>query len=129
MKTLFLVRHAKSSWSDPTLADRERPLADRGRRAARRMGRRLAKRKVHPDLMLSSPAVRALKTARIIARRLHHPRWQIVVDAALYAGAMTDLLRAVRGLQSRYARVMLFAHNPEITALARAKASSPLSKQ
>lgn len=119
MKTLFLVRHAKSSWSDPTLADRERPLAGRGRRAARKMGRRLAKRKVRPDLMVSSPATRALRTARIMARKLHYPPRQITVNDRLYACTFASLLRTVRTLRNRYRRVMLFGHNPQITDLAR----------
>jgi len=62
MKTLFLIRHAKSSWGDAALPDKDRPLNDRGRRDAPKMGERLAKRDVKPDLILSSPAVRALKT-------------------------------------------------------------------
>jgi phosphohistidine phosphatase len=94
-------------------------LAARGRRAARQMGRRLAKRKAHPSLMLSSPAVRALKTARIMARKLHYPSRRIAVDAGLYACTMAELLRAVQALDKRHSRVMLFGHNPEMTGLAR----------
>jgi len=67
--TLFLVRHAKSSWDDVTLPDKERPLADRGKRDAPMMGKRLAKRQVRPDLILSNPARRALSTAGIIEQR------------------------------------------------------------
>src|SRR5437763_1654347 len=78
MKTLFLIRHAKSSWPDPALPDKDRPLGDRGRRDARKMGKRLAKRDVKPDLILSSPARRALKTARIIAKKLDYKRKDIV---------------------------------------------------
>ena len=118
MRTLYLVRHAKSSWSDPTLADRERPLSGRGLRAARKMGRRLARRDLRPDLMLSSPAVRALKTARLIARRLRYARRDILVDAGLYACSTADLLRTVRSLDERFPRVMLIGHNPELTGLA-----------
>jgi len=118
LRTLFLVRHAKSSWSDPSLADRDRPLNERGRRAARKMGRRLAKQGRSLDLLLSSPAVRALKTARAIARKLHYPRRNILVNTGLYACAVADLLRTVRALDERFARVMLIGHNPEITGLA-----------
>jgi phosphohistidine phosphatase len=118
LKTLFLVRHAKSSWSDPTLADRERPLNARGRHAARDMGRRLAKAGVRPDLILSSPAVRASKTARIIARRLKYPRRHIVTNSTLYASTLADLLHSVQGLNDRFSLVMLVGHNPEIEALA-----------
>jgi phosphohistidine phosphatase len=118
LKTLFLVRHAKSSWSDCTLADSERPLADRGRRAARKMGRRLAKRGVRPDLMRSSPALRALKTAHLIARRLHHRRRRIEVDGALYDATVKGLLRNIRGLEARHRCVMMFGHNPPLAQLA-----------
>src|SRR6202022_2048110 len=80
MKTLFLIRHAKSSWDDPALSDKDRPLGDRGRRDAPRMGKRLAKRNVTPDLILSSPARRALTTAEIFAKKLDYKRKDIVVD-------------------------------------------------
>jgi phosphohistidine phosphatase len=119
LKTLFLIRHAKSSWADPDLPDRERPLKARGRRAARKMGRRLAKYELEPDLVLSSPAVRALETARIIARRLHYPRRQIVLNPRLYAGSASELLHAVQELDERFLVVLLVGHNPEISACAR----------
>ena len=80
MKTLFLIRHAKSSWDDTALPDKDRPLANRGRRDAPKMGRRLAKREVKPDLILSSPARRALTTAEIIAKKLDYKRKNIVVE-------------------------------------------------
>src|SRR5438477_12215820 len=72
MKTLFLIRHAKSSWDDTTLPDKDRPLGDRGRRDAPKMGKRLAKRDVKPDLILLSLARRALTTAEIIAKKLDY---------------------------------------------------------
>ena len=92
MKTLFLIRHAKSSRDDPGLADKERPLNDRGRRDAPMMGKRLAKRGVKPDMILSSPAVRALTTAEMIAGELDYKRTNIVVDDRLYAVEADDLL-------------------------------------
>ena len=116
MKRLFLIRHAKSSWDDPTLTDRQRPLAARGRRDALRLGKRLAKRYRRPDLIVSSPAVRALTTAQLIARKLGCRR--IAVDARLYACKASDLLRVIRQLDERHQRVMLFGHNPELSALA-----------
>jgi phosphohistidine phosphatase len=85
MKTLFLVRHAKSSWDDPALPDQDRPLNDRGKRDTPKMAERLAKRDVKPDLILSSPAMRALMTAEIIANKLDYKRKDIVVDDRLYA--------------------------------------------
>jgi phosphohistidine phosphatase len=118
MKTLFLVRHAKSSRDDPVLPDRDRPLNERGMRDASRVGERLAKRDASPDLVLSSPARRALTTAEIIARKLHYRRKDIVVDDRLYAATPEDLLAVVRELDDKVKRVMLFGHNPELTGLA-----------
>ena len=118
MKTLFLIRHAKSSWGDAALPDKDRPLNDRGRRDAPKMGERLAKRDVKPDLILSSPAVRALKTAEIIAKKLDYRRRDIVVDDRLYAVGADDLLDVIHKLGDKLERVMLFGHNPELTELA-----------
>jgi phosphohistidine phosphatase len=118
LKTLFLVRHAKSRWDDPDLPDVQRPLSRRGERAARKMGRRLARRGVDPDLVLSSPAVRAMKTARIIARRLDYPRRNIRVNPRLYACSIDELHHTVRTLDDRFSTVVIVGHNPEITAFA-----------
>jgi phosphohistidine phosphatase len=118
MKTLFLVRHAKSSWDDPALPDKDRPLNDRGKRDAPKMGERLAKRDVRPDLILSSPAMRALTTAQIIAKKLDYKRKDIVVDDRLYGVEPDDLLDVIHKLGDKLERVMLFGHNPELTELA-----------
>ena len=118
MKKLFLIRHAKSSWDDTALPDKDRPLANRGRRDAPKMGKRLAKREVKPDLILSSPARRALTTAEIIARKLDYKVKDIVVDDRLYAGAVHGLLDVIHKLDDNLKRVMLFGHNPELIELA-----------
>ncbi len=118
MKTLFLVRHAKSSWDDPALADKDRPLNDRGKRDAPKVGERLAKAGAKPDLILSSPAKRALTTAEIIARELGYKRKNIVVDDRLYAVESEVLLDVIRQLDDGAECVMLFGHNPELTELA-----------
>src|SRR6266545_5000769 len=118
MKTLFLIRHAKSSWDDTALPDKDRPLGDRGRRDAPKMGKRLAKRDVKPDLILSSPARRATATAEIIAKKLDYKLKDIVVDDRLYAGAVHSLLNVIHGLGDKPERVMLFGHNPELTEFA-----------
>src|SRR5437868_13677338 len=88
MKTLFLIRHAKSSWDDAALPDKDRPLSDRGRRDAPKIGKRLTKRDVKSDLILSSPARRALTTAEIIAKKLDYKRKNIMVEDRLYSGAV-----------------------------------------
>jgi phosphohistidine phosphatase len=118
MKTLLLVRHAKSSRDDPSLADRDRPLAERGRADAPRMGKRLARRHLNPDLVLSSPALRALTTAQLIADEVGYKRKEIVVDDRLYASSADELLAVVRALDRKIDRAMLCGHNPELTDLA-----------
>src|SRR6266576_1084749 len=118
MKTLFLVRHAKSSRDGTPMPDKDRPLNDRGKRDAPQMGERLAKRDVKPDLILSSPARRALKTAEIIAKKLNYKLKDIAVDDRLYASAADDLLRVIHKLDDKLERVMLFGHNTELTELA-----------
>jgi phosphohistidine phosphatase len=117
MKTLFLIRHAKSSWDDPAGSDKGRPLDDRGKRDAPKMGKRLADRAVKPDLILSSPAMRALETARMIAKKLDHKLEDIVVDDRLYAGGVDELLNVIHELDDRLERVMLVGHNPVLTEL------------
>src|SRR6266853_6030700 len=118
MKTLFLIRHAKSSWEDISLPDKDRPLDERGKRDAPKMGQRLAKRGVKPDLILSSPARRALATAQIIAEKLDYKLKDIVVDGRLYAATVDDLLNVVHTLGDPLERVVLLGHNPGLTALA-----------
>jgi len=118
MKTLTLVRHAKSSRDDPGVPDRDRPLNDRGRNDAPAMGRRLAGRGAKPELVVASPALRALTTAELIAEGLGLARGEIVVDERLYASSASRLLEVVRGLDARLGHVMLVGHNPEFTELA-----------
>lgn len=118
MKTLFLVRHAKSSRDDATQLDKDRPLDGRGTRDASKMGKRLGKRGVKPDLIVSSPARRALATAQSMATELHYKLDDIVVDDGLYAGAASDLLGVVRNLDDKRKSVMLVGHNPAISELA-----------
>lgn len=118
MKTLWLIRHAKSSWDAPGLPDRDRPLADRGRRDVAKMGSRLAKRGVKPDLILSSPAIRALATAQAIAKALDCKAKGIIENDRLYAGEADDLLDVIQRLDDTLARVMLVGHNPELSELA-----------
>jgi phosphohistidine phosphatase len=82
------------------------------------VGERLAKRDAGPDLILSSPARRALTTAEIIARKVHYKTPNIVVDERLYDANPDDLLKVIRNLGNKWHRVMLFGHNPELTKLA-----------
>jgi len=82
------------------------------------MGKRLGKRGVKPDLLVSSPALRALTTAQLIAVEIGYPRKDIVVDERMYASSPDDLLAVIGALDDKLGRVMLFGHNPEFTELA-----------
>jgi phosphohistidine phosphatase len=116
-KELFLVRHAKSSWDDPTISDHDRPLNERGYRNAPEMGRRLSDRGVSPDALISSTAQRARTTARIIADSLGWPEERVVLDRALYHASATELQEYIGGLDDSHFSVMLFGHNPGMTSL------------
>jgi phosphohistidine phosphatase len=116
--TLTLVRHAKSSWNDPGLDDFMRPLNDRGRRDAPEMGRRLRQGGVQPALIVSSPAKRAIKTARIIAGELDIHEADIVENPGIYEATAAELLELVQGLPDITRDVMLVGHNPGLADLA-----------
>lgn len=118
MKTLYLMRHAKSSWSFDDLTDKERPLNDRGRDDAPAMGQALAQRTIHLDLLVSSPAVRALSTAALVAKELNYPHDQIQVVDSIFEATVPDLLAVVRGLPDAASSVLLVGHNPTITEFA-----------
>lgn len=118
MKTLYLFRHAKSSRDDPGLSDHDRPLNERGWRQAPEMGKRLAGRNVKPDVILSSPALRALKTAQLVAGEIGYATQDIAVDERLYASSAESLLAVVRTLDNKLGSAMLFGHNPGMSELA-----------
>ena len=118
MRTLYLIRHAKSSWSNTDLHDFERPLNERGLADAPKMGKRLKEKEVYPDLMLSSPAVRALTTCKSISSILGYPVEQIKTDRDLYHADEDALLSAIQNLEDHHKIVCLFGHNPGITEFA-----------
>jgi phosphohistidine phosphatase len=93
-------------------------LDDRGRQDAPLMGQRLGKHGMKADLVVSSPALRALTTARLFADEIGYPRKDIAVDERLYASSADALLAVIRALDDKLDRVMLFGHNPEFTDLA-----------
>jgi phosphohistidine phosphatase len=117
MKTLYLVRHAKSSWEDSTLSDRERPLDPRGERDVAKMSKRWSHRHSKPDLILSSPAVRTLATATVLAKGLGHKLNRIVVDDRLYAASASALIAVIEAFDDKLERVMLVGHNPGLADL------------
>lgn len=120
MKTLFLVRHAKSSWDDPDMEDIERPLNGRGKKDAPVMGERLKARGILPGLILSSPAKRARSTAKRIAEEMGYPGDSIRVEEDLYEGDIIKLLGLVKKSPANLESLMFFGHNPLITEFANA---------
>ncbi|MEZ5046732.1 MAG: histidine phosphatase family protein [Chitinophagaceae bacterium] len=115
MKTLLLVRHAKSDWGSLTQADIERPLNTRGIKNAHDMGSRLLKRKIEIDCIVASNAKRTTQTAHIIASEIHYPQEQIQFYNALYHAPQQCLLDTVLTLNSNWNTVMLVGHNNGIT--------------
>ncbi len=118
MKTLTLIRHAKSSWDDVTLTDSQRPLNRRGERDAPKMADRLAARGFKPDLIVASPAVRASTTADIVASKLQYPREKIVREASLYLASLDELLDITASQDDSLSHLVLVGHNPGLTLYA-----------
>lgn len=118
MKTVILVRHAKSSWKDPDLEDFDRPLNKRGKRDAPFMGVRLRERRVRPDLILSSPAKRAKQTARMVAEAIGYPLRKIRFEKAIYDSTAQTLLEILQEQDDANGTIMMFGHHPGFSALA-----------
>jgi phosphohistidine phosphatase len=118
VKTLTLIRHAKSSWDVPGLDDVDRPLSRRGRRDAPLMGLVLAGRGFAPEIIMASPALRALRTAEALAAAIAYPVPRIVLDPRLYQADSEGLLQVVRSMDSGLEWVAWVGHNPGLTELA-----------
>lgn len=118
MKQLLICRHAKSSWKNPNLVDFDRPLNKRGKKNAPQMGKMLVKHKVIPDLIVSSPAKRAKKTALILAKKLHYPKKEIKYLKATYDAPSKDLITCIHSFDDRYSKIIMVGHNTGYTTLA-----------
>lgn len=118
MKRLTLLRHAKSSWRDHDLPDRERPLSSRGERDAPAMGLRMKAHKARPSLILTSNAVRAKTTAKIVARILGYPEEFLQIERALYLASPDGILSVIAAQDERFADLVVVGHNPGMTELA-----------
>jgi phosphohistidine phosphatase len=122
MLTLLLLRHAKSSWDDPSLADYDRPLAKRGRKAAPEVGAALAAKGLRPDLVLCSSAVRARETLDLVLKALGPPLPEVRYDEELYMATPATSIARLRQQVVNPANaqhVMLVGHNPGFEELAR----------
>ena len=116
MKNLYLTRHAKSSWGNPGLADIDRPLNSRGKKAAPLMGKLIVDRGENPELLISSPANRAFSTAKEFAKEMGCAETNIIVNRAIYGAGAQQLLNLVQDVDDLYNSIMLFGHNPTFTS-------------
>ena len=114
MKKLFLIRHAKSDWLNQELKDIERHLNERGYASANFMSQKFTEK---PDLIISSPAIRAISTALIFARNLYYSANNILIKQELYESSVMDYLSVINFIDNKYESVLLFAHNPTISDL------------
>lgn len=118
MKTVYLVRHAKSDWENPNLSDIERPLNERGYSNANSMSLWFNEKQDSPDLIISSPAIRAITTSLIFARNLNYDSNLINIKKELYESTVKDYLSVITKTDEQYKSVMLFGHNPTISSFA-----------
>lgn len=118
MKSLYLIRHAKSSWKNLTLSDFDRPLNKRGKVDAPLMAELLKEKNIKPDLIIASPSYRTRKTAQIIATKIGYNKNEIIYFESLYHATLTTLLDAIKYLDDRYENVFIVGHNPSINYFA-----------
>ena len=116
MKSLHLLRHAKSSWKDPGLNDHDRPLSKRGRQTAKMMAAYLRRAKIAPDLVICSTAMRARQTLDPIAKAKKPPK--VVLEREIYGGAQRALWEQLWNLPESAKSVLLIGHNPALQDLA-----------
>jgi phosphohistidine phosphatase len=117
MKTLLVLRHAKSSWQEAALDDHERPLNKRGLRDGPRMGELIRKRRMTPDVIISSDAVRARVTAEAVAKAARYAG-EILLDRRLYAASPASIVTVLRTVpEGEAATVMIVGHNPGLEEL------------
>ena len=115
MKTLFIIRHAKSSWDDPSQSDFDRPLNERGKKDAPKMAERLREKKFPIDIFISSPAKRARKTAAHFIEEFGGKEKEIVLMDNLYEASPNAFFNAVSTIEDKYQSAAIFSHNPGIT--------------
>lgn len=116
MKTLLLLRHAKSSWKEQNLSDFERPLNGRGLKAAPLMGRFLRRKKIQPDMIVSSPAERAHQTARLVIEAMKLDAAHRL-DERIYEASVHDLLEVISQVEESANVILLVGHNPGLEEL------------
>lgn len=118
MKRLLILRHAKSSWAEPGLNDRERPLNKRGRRAAPRMGKRMARKGYRPEGIVCSPALRSRETLELVLPHLG-ARIPVRMEPRLYLATARQLLAVLHELPESWDSTLVIGHNPGLEELVR----------
>lgn len=118
MKTLLLIRHAKSSWDQPGLSDFDRPLNEKGKKDAPLMAKRVKEKGIELDQLISSTAKRARKTARYFAEEFGFKKEDIKLVEELYGANQTEFLQTIKDINDKYNTVALFSHNPGLTDFA-----------
>lgn len=126
MKTLLLIRHAKSSWDNSVLSDMERPLNERGKEDAPEMAKRIKDRKIKIDAFVSSPAKRAKKTAKIFKKEYDEKEKDLIILPELYEASIKDFYEVVENIKDKEDTVALFSHNPGITDFINSLDCSPV---
>jgi len=117
-KILFLVRHAKSSWDDPSLSDFERPLNERGKKDAPEMAKRLHSKKIRIDAFVSSPAKRARQTCKYFTKEFDPKKKNTLQEPKLYEAGEESFYEVIEGFKNKWDSVAIFSHNPGITSFA-----------
>ena len=118
MKTLILVRHAKSSWDEAGMDDAERPLNERGKKDAPEMAKKLNSKKINIDAFVSSPAKRARQTCKYFAKEFDLKKKNVVREPKLYEAGEESFYEVIEGFRNKWDSVAIFSHNPGITSFA-----------
>ena len=118
MKKLFIVRHAKSSWDSPGIRDFDRVLMEVGKKRTRKVIQFLRQKEIKVDLIISSPAVRAYQTAKLIAKGINYPIDSIKPEMKFYDGEIEQILDIIYGIANDYSSIMIVGHNPTFSDLA-----------
>ncbi|MFW5687597.1 MAG: SixA phosphatase family protein [Bacteroidota bacterium] len=118
MKTLYLIRHGKSSWDNLSVEDYERPLLPKGIRRTKKVASFLKENSISPQLIVSSHAVRAFETACIIAEKLKYPLEKIQVEEDMYFSGAEAMENIIYSVDDRHEQLMLVGHNPDMTNFA-----------
>jgi phosphohistidine phosphatase len=118
LKTLILVRHAKSDWGDPSLSDIDRPLNQRGKKDAPEMAKRLKERNLGLDAFITSPAKRARKTAQVFFKEFELKKERFIEEPGLYGASEAEFYEVIKNVKDKFDCIALFSHNPGLTDFA-----------